>query len=221
MKLLQTFKSKWHNTGHLTAVTLFSFKCQKALIQLSVQSACSQLTINGNPCALLEISSINRAPIIATQSNRSVWLLSHQVEIEGMVGSKTSKDGSSSHKARVSVATPIEGYRQMVASVGLDGSSSQHQLSTQLVMGSKRNVISSSLVVATPFTPYDIDLTFKADTPYQGYGAIGMTLTHKLDNALNTKVSRRQLTLHNSSKLFMLSLLHFMKFLLDKINHNN
>ena len=106
-----------------------------------------------------------------------------------MVGSKTSKDGSSSHKARVSVATPIEGYRQMVASVGLDSSSSQHQLSTQLVMGSKRNVISSSLVVATPFNPYNIDLTFKADTPYQGYGSMGMAFTHKLDTALNTKVA--------------------------------
>lgn len=119
--------------------------------------------------------------------------------MEGLAGSKISK-GSSSHKARVSVALPIEGYESFVASVGLDTSSTQQQLSTKFVMGDKKNVITSSLVVATPLTPRDIDVTFKAETPFRGYGAMEVALIHKLmDTALNTKVRLLPRRQRNSS----------------------
>ena len=122
-----------------------------------------------------------------------------QVSIEGLAGSKSGKE-SSSHKARLSVSTPIEGYDKIVASIGLDSSSTQHQLSTKFVMGDKKNVISSSLVVATPLTPRDIDVTFRAETPYRGYGSMEVALTHKLlDTSLNTKV--RLLTLQAKKQL--------------------
>lgn len=111
-----------------------------------------------------------------------------QVTIEGMAGSKSSKD-SSSHKARLSLDTPLQGWTTLVASVGLDSSNTQHQLSTKVVMGNKKNVITSSLVMATPFNIHDLDLSFKAETPYKAYGSMGLALTHKLDSGLNTKVS--------------------------------
>ncbi|XP_076472286.1 uncharacterized protein LOC143301780 [Babylonia areolata] len=111
-----------------------------------------------------------------------------KVVIEGMVGSKSAADFAS-HKARVSLTTPLQGYSQLAASAELDSSSSQHQLNTKLVLGDKRNVITSSLVVATPLTFRDIDLTFKADTPYRGYGSMAVSLNHKLDAGLRTKLT--------------------------------
>ncbi|XP_076472801.1 uncharacterized protein LOC143302134 isoform X1 [Babylonia areolata] len=110
-----------------------------------------------------------------------------KVVIEGMAGSKSSKDYSS-HKARVSLSTPVQGYSNLAVSVGLDSSSSQHQLSTKLVMGDKKNVITTSLIVAKPLTPRDIDVAFKAQTPFRGYGSMGLTFTHKLDTGLRTKL---------------------------------
>ncbi|KAK7094147.1 hypothetical protein V1264_007812 [Littorina saxatilis] len=111
-----------------------------------------------------------------------------KVTIEGMAGSKSSKD-SSSHKARLSLDTPLQGWTTLVASVGLDSTNTQHQLSTKVVMGNKKNVITSSLVMATPFNIHDIDLSFKAETPYKAYGSMGLALTHKLDSGLNTKLT--------------------------------
>ncbi|XP_076436385.1 uncharacterized protein LOC143275928 [Babylonia areolata] len=111
-----------------------------------------------------------------------------KVVIEGMAGSKSSKDYSS-HKARVSLSSPLQGYSNLAVSLGLDSSSSQHQLSTKLVMGDKKNVITTNLVVAQPFTPRDIDVNFKAETPFRGYGSMGLTFTHKLDTGLRTKLA--------------------------------
>ncbi|KAL8574772.1 hypothetical protein ACOMHN_035315 [Nucella lapillus] len=111
-----------------------------------------------------------------------------KVVLEGLVGGKSSKD-LSSYTGRVSLSTPLEGYNTVVASLGLDSSSSQHQLSTKLVLGHKKKVITSSLTVATPFTLRDIDLAFKAETPFRGYGSMGLSLTHKLNSSLSTKLT--------------------------------
>ncbi|KAL8574776.1 hypothetical protein ACOMHN_035319 [Nucella lapillus] len=111
-----------------------------------------------------------------------------KVVLEGLVGGKSSKD-LSSYKGRVSLSTPLEGYSTVFASLGLDSSSSQHQLSTKLVLGHKKKVITSSLTVATPFTLRDIDLAFKAETPFRRYGSMGVSLTHKLNSSLSTKLT--------------------------------
>ncbi|KAL8597069.1 hypothetical protein ACOMHN_057558 [Nucella lapillus] len=113
---------------------------------------------------------------------------SAKVEIEGLVGSKSSKDHSL-HKARLSLTTPIQGYTHLETNVALDSGNSQHTLSTKLVLGEKKKVITSTLMVATPLILRDFDLAFKAETPYRGYGSMGMTLVHKLDTGLATKLT--------------------------------
>ena len=109
-----------------------------------------------------------------------------------MVGSKSSKDYSS-RKARLALSSPLEALSQVEVSVGLDSSASQHKVSARLLTA-KDQVVSSTLVLSTPISWTHVDMDLKVQTPYKGYKSMGITLSHNLDDALNTKVRRTQYT---------------------------
>ena len=58
----------------------------------------------------------------------------------------------------------------------------------QVQPGNKRNAVSASLSMASPMSPRDLDMTFKAETPFKGYRDIEAALNHKINNDLNSKV---------------------------------
>ncbi|KAK7501815.1 hypothetical protein BaRGS_00006901, partial [Batillaria attramentaria] len=109
-----------------------------------------------------------------------------KIALDGLVNSKSSKSGSS-HNARVRLFTPFDKLENIVVSVGLDSSNTQHEISTKMVFGGKKDVLTSSLVVSTPFTPQRAQITWKAETPFRGYGSMEVSLDHSFGGALNTK----------------------------------
>nr|KAG5710084.1 hypothetical protein BaRGS_030160 [Batillaria attramentaria] len=71
-----------------------------------------------------------------------------KIALDGLVNSKSSKSGSS-HNARVRLFTPFDKLENIVVSVGLDSSNTQHEISTKMVFGGKKDVLTSSLVFTT------------------------------------------------------------------------
>ena len=109
-----------------------------------------------------------------------------QIIVEGMAASRSGME-SSSHKAHVSIKSPIRGYENVIASVTLDNGPRQYQVSSKFLLGGN-NALTASMVANKPVTFSNIDFTLKAQTPFHGFQSMEASLVHKINAGINTKV---------------------------------